>query len=115
MAIIKANWFLHVMQGEEPNICQRMNQAVAETIATNRQILLSIIKIIIFCGRYNISLRGHWDSALDVARDTEHILNHGNFWALVSFRVDAGDTVLAKHLESARKMPLTLHLMFRIN
>ena len=55
------------------------------------------------CGRYKISLRGHRDNAIDVARDTEHVLSHGNFWALVSFRVDAGDTVLAKYLESARR------------
>lgn len=78
---------------------------MAETIATNRQVLLSIVKIIILCGRHNIALRGHRDSMLDIERDAYvgHVASHGNFWALFNFRVDAGDAVLAKHLESARR------------
>ena len=48
-----------------------------------------------FCGRQNIALRGHRDSSFAESS------NHGNFKALLSFRVDSGDDVLKEHLFSA--------------
>ena len=30
-------------------------------------------------------------------------MNHGNFWALLNFRVDAGDKVLEDHLSRAAR------------
>ena len=53
------------------------------------------LKTIVFCGKQNISLRGHWEQA-DAAPDT----NPGNFRALLNFRVDAGDSVLEVHFKS---------------
>ena len=54
-----------------------------------------------FCGRQNIALRGHSDNTTNVEKDTFDTENHGNFWALLNLRVDAGDTVLGEHLVSA--------------
>ena len=54
-----------------------------------------------FCGRQNIALRGHRDDATDIERDVDDLENHGNFRALLNFRVDAGDNVLAEHLATA--------------
>ena len=69
---------------------------MADQIASNRQILASIIKTILFCGRQNIALRRHRDSAIALERDTFE--NYGNFWALLQFRIDAGDKILQEHL-----------------
>ena len=103
-AIVKAGEFKKTMSGEQPNIQQRLSKTLADTISTNRQKLSSIVKTIILCGRQNIALRGHRDNALDVERDVErdvdNTTNHGNFLALLNFRIDAGDTVLENHLSS---------------
>ena len=48
---------------------------------------------------YSISLRGHRDSGLDIGRRANASL--GNFWALLQFRVAAGDVALAEHLDKA--------------
>ena len=72
---------------------------MAERIAANCKKLTSIIKTIVLCGHQNIALRGHWDSAIDLEMDTSR--NRGNFWALLQFRVDAGDIILQEHLSTA--------------
>ena len=54
-----------------------------------------------FCGRQNIALRGHRDNITDIERDLSDTKNHANFWALLNFRVDLGDTVLGEHLAKA--------------
>ena len=54
-----------------------------------------------FCGRQNIALHGHRDNITDIERDLSDTKNHGNFWALLKFRVDLGDTVHGEHLAKA--------------
>ena len=76
---------------------------MADRVASNRQKLASIFKTIAFCGRQNIALRGHRDNATDIERDPSDTENHGNFQALLNFRVDAGDTVLGEHLATASR------------
>ena len=49
-----------------------------------------------FCGN-QIALRGHREQAVHVEQGS----NPGNFRALLDFRIDAGDTVLAEHFASA--------------
>ena len=58
----------------------------------------SIIETIIF-GRQGIPLRGNRDDHTCV--DSDPLANHGNFMALLQFRIQAGDTVLSEHLQSA--------------
>ena len=103
-AVVRAHAFMQVMSNNMPDIRCRMNQALMNRIATNRRKLASIIDTIVFCGRQNVALCGHHDSATDLERDTSE--NHGNFWALLKFRVDAGDTILKEHLETAAKNAL---------
>ncbi len=91
------------MSGQQPNIQQRLSSVLADKISTNREKLSSIITMIILCGRQNIALRGHRDSALDLERDVDSTVNHGNFLALLKFRIDAGDTVLDKHFSTAAR------------
>ena len=100
-AIVRSEEFLSVMTYQQPDIRSRLNQAMAEKVASNRLELTSIFKTIVFCGRQNIALHGHRDNATNVEKDTLDTENHGNFLALLNFRVDAGDTVLGEHLASA--------------
>ena len=65
----------------------------------NRAKLRSIVETIIFCGRQGLSLRGHRDDHTSVNADP--LANHGNFLALLQFRIQAGDTVLSQHLQTA--------------
>ena len=67
----------------------------------NRKKLQSIIETVILCGRQNIPLRGSHDAGLDLERGACE--NHGNFWALLQFRVSAGDLALKEHLATAPK------------
>ena len=89
-AIVRAEEFKRTMSGQQPNIQQRLSRSLADRIANNRQKLESIIKTIVLCGRQNIALHGHRDSALDIERDVAGMNNHGNFVALLNFRIEAG-------------------------
>ena len=90
-AIVLAEEFKRTMSGQQPNIQQRLSKDLADRISNNRQKLESIIKTIVLCGRQNIAL-GHRDSALDVEIDVAGMDNHGNFVALLNFRIEAGDS-----------------------
>ena len=98
-AVVRADEFLQVMKNQQPSIRHRINQALADTISSNRLKLASIVKTILLCGRQNIALRGHRDNATDLERDTSE--NYGNFWALLKFRIEAGDEILGEHLATA--------------
>ena len=102
-ALVRADEFKRTITNPEINIAQRLNRAMADRISMNRQKLSSIMKTVELCGRQNIPLRGHRDSALDRERDVMGIENHGNFVALLNFRIDAGDAVLRDHLSTAAR------------
>ena len=102
-AIVRADEFKKTMSGQQPSIQQRLSKSLADRIAYNQQKLKSIFSTIVLCGRQNIPLRGHRDSALDVERDVAGIDNHGNFLALLNFRIEAGDTVLQEHLSTTAR------------
>ena len=103
-AVVHADAFLSVMDDKRDNIVVQTNQALAQKIQANRHKLASLIKTIILCGRQNFALRGHRDAAIicngQCTSETPRRL--GNFWALLDFRIDAGDMSLAEHLISAR-------------
>jgi hypothetical protein len=101
IAVRKAEEFMRTMTNEQPSIQSRLNNALAERLAVNREKLASIMKTIVLCGRQNIALRGHRDNATDIDRDTLCSDNHGNFLTLLQFRIDAGDTILHDHLNTA--------------
>ena len=75
-----------------------MVSALNARVAENRQKLASLVKIAILCGKQNIALRGGHEH---LHADTD--CNRGNFLALVDFRIDAGDTLLKTHVESAAR------------
>lgn len=81
-AILQADDFKKVMENQWPAIQHVMNQAMADQVASSRQKLASVLKVIVLCGRQNIALRGHCDNITDLESDTLTTENHGNFWAL---------------------------------
>ncbi|CAF3169504.1 unnamed protein product [Rotaria sp. Silwood2] len=64
-----------------------------------KKILFSIVKCILFLASQNLALRGHSDDGLPC--DTN--LHQGNFKNLIAFRAEAGDIILAKHLQACAK------------
>ena len=100
-AVATMDTFLKVMRSQQEKISVQLNDAAKQLVATNRKKLQSIVETIILCGRQNIPLRGHRDSAVDLEGTTSEGKNHGNFWALLQFRISAGDTVLRNHLARA--------------
>ena len=89
------------MRCQQPNIHQRLDKVAADRIANYRQKLHSIVETIVLCRRQNIPLRSHRDNTTDLERDTT--ASHGNFWALLHFRVAAGDSILRDHLATAAR------------
>ena len=105
-SIVHMDKFVKVMTNQQPSIRRPLNQAAEEQIAVNRQKLHSIVATIMLCGQQNIPLRGHRDSVLDV--ELAPSVQHGSFWALLQFRVAAGDAVLKDHLaQSSRNATYT--------
>ena len=68
-AVIGSEEFLKVMTNQQPDIRNRLSQAMADRVASNCQKLASIFKTIALCGRQNIELRDHRDNATDIERD----------------------------------------------
>ena len=102
-AVVRADDFRKVMENQQPAIQHQINQAMTDTVASNRQKLALILKVILLCGRQNIALRGHRDNITDLENDTLSTENHGNFWDILQFRVDSGDTVIGEHLATAAR------------
>ncbi len=98
-AVEKAMTFCSVQEKKIVPIDQQISSRRAKLIRENRLKLQSITATVIFCGRQGLAFRGHAeDGPFDV---TDNSINRGNFQSLLRFRVDAGDVVLKKHLETA--------------
>ncbi len=99
IAVEAAMTFMQIQNRRMLSIDQQLSMQRRTTVAQNRLRLHSIVETIIFCGRQGIPLRGHRDDHTCV--DTDPLANHGNFLALLQFRIQAGDTVLSEHLQTA--------------
>ncbi|CAN7938743.1 unnamed protein product [Ixodes hexagonus] len=86
-----------------------MDSAARVQRQTNRKKLMSIIEVVLFCGRQGIALpsaklclafpRGHRDAGPLTLEDP--LENDGNFCALVRLKIRSGDNLLRDHLETA--------------
>ena len=97
-ATVMASEFKKNMEGKTTSIHHQLDQGMARTIQQNREKMSSILKTIIFCGKQNISLRGHRDDSQCLTIDDN---NPGNFQKLLEFRIDSGDKILETHLSTA--------------
>ena len=100
-AVVTCDAFVERWSGRRESVAVQLRVGSRETIQSNRQKLHSIVETIVLCGRQNIALRGHRDSGTDVERVQSTGVNHGNFRALLDFRISSGDTLLREHLQKA--------------
>ena len=100
-AVVFCDGFVERMSGRRESVAVQLRRDLSHTIQTNKQKLSSIVETIVLCGRQNIPLWGHRDSGTEVEGAHSSISNHGNFRALLNFRISAGDTTLKHHLETA--------------
>ena len=79
---------------EKPSltVTAHVDQRRAENIQRNREVLKSIARAVLFCGKQCLALRGHEE-------DSSRPGNHRNFLALIQL-LAINDDVLRKHLES---------------
>ncbi len=89
--------FIGYMEKGKIPIDQQLQSQMSALVQDNRSKLLAILKTIVFCGKQLISLRGHREQSESSSVDT----NPGNFLALLRFRVNAGDSVLERHFNTA--------------
>ena len=99
-AVTACDTFVEWMSGRRESLAVQLQRGMRDTIQKNRQMLSSIVEKIILCGHQNIALHGHRDSGTDLEVQGAPS-NHGNFWALLNFRITAGDTHLRDHLQRA--------------
>lgn len=87
---LKADIFIKTFTNKAQTVIEQIDSSIQTTIMENRQKLLPILKTITFCGTNGVAIRGKTqDSSI--------------FRNLLSFRVDAGDQVLSRHLETSSK------------
>jgi len=103
-AVLAAKEFTKTMEDSSKAIHQQVDTKRSKRIAQNTAKLIPIAETIIFCGKQGMGLRGHRDD--NQAVEENPMGNHGNFLALLNFRVQSGDAILKDHLKSAPKNAL---------
>ena len=73
----------------QPSIVGYRSTTVDQFVVPNTQVLASLAKCVIFCGRQGLTLSGLWDDAT-----ANPSMNRGNFKSLVEFRAASRDVVL---------------------
>jgi hypothetical protein len=101
-AVTAGKNFLSTYHCPKKDVCNLINEERYVQAQQNREKLIPIVKTVLFLGRQNIPLRGHRDDGpVSLESESTVFSNEGNFKALLRFRVDAGDKVLEKHLNTA--------------
>lgn len=93
-AMMRAENFLSTMTSPSLGIDNKFDNRNKKQIEINRRVIASVAETVLFCGRQGLALRGHNDDGILEDENTS------NFNALLKFRIDSGDTVLAEHLRS---------------
>ena len=88
------------MKNPDLAIDHQLSSERSKRVAENHLKLVSIAETVIFYGWQGLAFRGHRDDNPSTRGDSSYA-NHGNFLALLHFRVQAGDQVLKEHLKAA--------------
>ena len=67
---------------------------------TNVQVIASLLKVVLVCGKQGLALRGHHDDHINWSDEAESSSNQGNFAELVRFRAEIDD-ILSTHLQNS--------------
>ncbi|KAF0713597.1 52 kDa repressor of the inhibitor of the protein kinase-like [Aphis craccivora] len=107
LSVQRANDFLiNYESGGSKAVDVLLDKHKKQVIESNRKRILPIIKTILFCARNNLPLRGHRESGLLSSSEIRSSCLNGEqgvFCALLSFRVESGDTALLNHIETSPK------------
>ena len=98
-AIAVCDAFVERMSGKRESVLIQLREGARETSQNN----CSIIEIIVLCGQQNIAVLGHRDNGTDMEGVQAASTNHGNFYALLHFRISARDSISRDHLQSAAR------------
>ncbi|KAF0709155.1 zinc finger MYM-type protein 1-like [Aphis craccivora] len=104
LSIVKSEHFCASYEGKDVSVDVQLDSNLKKQIAINRKKILPIVKTILFCGKQNISLRGHRHETGNIFhQNSDFIENDGNFRALLRFRIESGDSDLNEHLQNSNK------------
>ena len=87
-----------VINKSQPRLEDLLDKEEKDIVSKNRKVIASIVKGLLFCGRYGLSLRGHRDNDLK-----ESLAHKGVFAGLLSLMMESGDSTLREHLNSCAK------------
>ncbi|XP_069104128.1 52 kDa repressor of the inhibitor of the protein kinase-like [Argopecten irradians] len=99
-SVVKSTNFLKCKEDKQVPIHHQIDAALEARKERNMKVLETIVETVLFCGRQNISLRGHRD---DSRHSADPSVNTGNFKALLEYRIKGGDSNLQHHLENGPK------------
>ncbi|KAL4154106.1 hypothetical protein QTP88_001939 [Uroleucon formosanum] len=107
MSVQRANYFLINFENDGSKAVDVLiDKRKQQVIESNQKRIVPIIKTILFCARNNLPLRGHRESGLFSSNEIRSSClsgEQGVFRALLSFRVESGDTTLMNHFETSSK------------
>ncbi|KAH6929705.1 hypothetical protein HPB50_005154 [Hyalomma asiaticum] len=98
-ATVDAESFLRVARGKSSSVHIQLNQQAKGELEDNKAKLRAIVETVVLCGRQDLALRGDKDSGRLSLE--EPLQNDGNFRALLRYRANGGDTILANHIRTA--------------
>ena len=106
-ALTKMEELLYRYRNPCETIHSKLHQEAQKLIKENQNVIESILKIVMICGKQGLALCGHHDDKIEWEESELDLENRGNFIELVRFRAET-DMVLNRHLYSAPKMLITL-------
>jgi len=96
-SVIDTDNFLKIRNNPSISIENQLDTARSKQVNENRINILSIIEVIILCGRQELAIRGHRDFG-KINVETIQTTNEGNFRELLRYRA-RGDLKLKTFLE----------------
>ena len=100
-ATLRASNFRACLENKAVPVNVLLNDQICKQVRLNREKLIPIVEGIILCGRQNLALRGHRDSAENYADEKN---NPGNLQAILAFLNKFGQNdIFSKHYQFAPK------------
>ena len=93
-AMTKMTEFIAQYQQPSAAVDMQMQLAAQKRMADNQQVIESLFKVILLCGKQGFALRGHRDDHISWEEEHEST-NEGNFIEIVRFRAE-NDQIMKK-------------------
>ena len=100
-AMTRMSEFLARYEDPSQSVDTMLDSQAQRVIDSNKQVIESLFRVAILCGKQGLAMRGHRDNKVQWDDEGERP-NEGNFVQLVCFRADT-DKVLVEHLSKGPK------------